>query len=398
MTLGTLYGDGPLCPFTHRVLIASRELDAPIDVVYGVDIPTVVRDANSGGTWPVFVPATGGEMLENSSEVVDHLITRSGEHGDTYRSDPATLSTLDTLIDCIRKVIMAGKPPIQKEFRDKLDRALADVEALRAASPGPFLTGPQFTQADAHVAPFLHRLPFLVEIRGHVPEILLDNDDFNAWVDRVVNRKSFREVAPRRHILRQFYAGKASYGKPMKVGRLHHSGFRGMWDDLTTRTSALAAAEDRDNESLQEARDLCYLLFRAVSLHAKFENLVLFPALDTATGNGSFTAEGVSQHDHEASEMNALLERFDRALAEEPGARGQTPGLDPGGTPPRAILSLHSGRPGLPARSAGRVQKGCRRTAPGIRLADRWLPGLAPRLQLPDLRTGHLRRRLQQRR
>ncbi len=323
MTLGTLYGDGPLCPFTHRVLIASRELDTPIDVVYGADIPTAVRDANSGGTWPVFVPADGGEMLGNSSEVVDHLVAQSGERGDTYRSDPETLATLDTLIVCIRKVIMAGKPSIQRKFRDKLDRSLADVEALRAASTGPFLTGSRFTQADAHVAPFLHRLPFLVEIRGHVPEILLDNDDFNAWVDRVVNRKSFREVAPRRHILRQFYAGKASYGKPMKVGRLHHSGFRGMWDDLMTRTSALAAAEDGDNESLQEARDLCYLLFRAVSLHAKFENLVLFPALDTATGNGSFTAEGVSQHDHEASEMNALLERFDRALEEEPGARGE---------------------------------------------------------------------------
>jgi glutathione S-transferase len=323
MTLGTLYGDGPLCPFTHRVLIASRELEAPIEVVYGADIPVAVRDANASGTWPIFVSADGGEMLVDSSAIVDHLIAASGKRGEGYRSDPETLTTLDTLIGCIRKVIMAGSPSIQKESRARLDLALVDVEALRAASSGPFLGGDQFTQADAHVAPFLHRLPFLSEIRGHVPEMLLENDDFNAWVDRVVNRKSFREIAPERHVLRGFYASKASYGKPMKVGRLHHSGFRGMWNDLTTRTSAVAAGEDRDNDELQDARDLCYVLFRAVSLHAKFENLVLFPALDAATGNTAFTAEGVAQHDHEEHEMNALLERFDRALGEEPGARGE---------------------------------------------------------------------------
>ena len=231
------------------------------------------------------------------------------------------VDTLDSLVDSIRKVIMAGKPSVQAESRDRLDRTLAEVEALRAATPGPFLGGDRFTQADAHVAPFLHRLPFLVEIRNHVPEILLESEDFNAWVDRVVNRKSFQEIAPKRHLLRQLYAEKASYGKPMKVGRLHHSGFRGMWNDLTARVSAVAAGDDRDNEALQEARDLCYLLFRALSLHAKFENLVLFPALDAATSDSDFTAEGIAQHEHEEHEMNALLERFDRVLGEAPGAR-----------------------------------------------------------------------------
>jgi glutathione S-transferase len=321
MTLGTLYGDGPLCPFTHRVLIASRELEAPVDVVYGADIPAAVRDANSSGTWPVFVPADGGEMLDDSSAVIDHLIARSGERGETYRSKPETLATLDTLIACIRTVIMAGKPTVQREFREKLDLALADVEALRAGAHGPFLGGDHFSQADAHVAPFLHRLPFVVEIRGHVPEILLENDDLNAWVDRVVNRESFREIAPKRNVLRQFYATRATYGKPMKIGRLHHSGFRGMWDDLIERMSTIAAGDDHDNARLQEGRDLCYLLFRAVALHAKFENLVLFPALDAATGDPTFTAEGAGQHQHEEQEMNSLLARFDRALSEQPGSR-----------------------------------------------------------------------------
>ena len=55
-----------------------------------------------------------------------------------------------------------------------------------------------------------------------------------------MNRPSFREIAPQRAALRQFYAEKAKYGKPMKVGRLHHSGFRGMWNDLVSRTSAIA--------------------------------------------------------------------------------------------------------------------------------------------------------------
>jgi hypothetical protein len=164
----------------------------------------------------------------------------------------------------------------------------------------------------------------MVEIRDHLPQIFLENDGFNAWVDRVVNRRSFRDIAPKRHLLRQFYAKKATYGKPMKVGRLHHSGFRAMWNDVIAITSAIAGGDDRDNVALEEARSLCYLLFRAVALHAKFENLLLFPALDAAKDDPTFTADAVGQHDHEEEEMNSLLERFDRALSEKPGSRHQT--------------------------------------------------------------------------
>jgi len=324
MSIGTLYANDPLCPFSHRVLIASGELGTPIDLVYGNDIPAAVREANTSGTWPVFLPVDGGGLLEDSSQIVEHLIAGSGPRGEVYQSDRDTLSQLDSLVGCISKVIRAGDPAIQREFRRKLDRALAVVEAVRAASGGPFLGGESFGQADGHLAPFLYRLPFLVEVRDHVPEVLLENEAFAAWVDRVVNRPSFVEIAPKRHLLRQFYAKAAKYGKPMKVGRLHHSGFRGMWNDLVSKTSAVAAGVDGDNVALQEARDLCYLLFRSVALHAKFENLVLFPALDAAKQDPDFTAEGAEQHDHEVEEMNALLEHFDRALGEEPGRRQET--------------------------------------------------------------------------
>jgi hypothetical protein len=110
----------------------------------------------------------------------------------------------------------------------------------------------------------------------------------------------------------------------MKVGRLHHSGFRGMWNDLVARTSAIAEGEDRDDVRLHEARDLCYLLFRSVALHAKFENLVLFPALDASKKDPGFTVEAYEQHAHEEHEMNSLLGQFDRALGEEPGKRQAT--------------------------------------------------------------------------
>lgn len=324
MSVGTLYSNGPLCPFNHRVQIAARELEVEIAVAYAPDIPESVREANSGGEWPVFAPAEGGDLLQDSRDVVDHLIDHAGPSGETYRSDPKILDKLDALFRCMSKVILAGKPPIQREFREKLDRALAEVEFVRAESGGPYLGGEEFSQADGHIAPFLYRLPFMVEIRDHLPQIFLENDEFNAWVDRVVNRRSFQEIAPRRHALRQFYSKKATYGKPMKVGRLHHSGFRAMWDDVVARTSSLAVHEDSDNDDLRDARDLCYLLFRAVALHAKFENLVLFPALDIAKNNPAFTAEAADQHDHEEGEMNSLLEHFDRALSEEPGSRQQT--------------------------------------------------------------------------
>jgi glutathione S-transferase len=324
MTLGTLYSNGPLCPFNHRVQVAARELGVDISVAYDPKIPESVRQANNGGEWPVFAPADGGDLLLDSRDVVDYLIDHAGSAGETYRCDPEILDKLDALFRCMSKVILAGKPPIQREFRAKLDRALAEVEFVRAESGGPYLGGEEFSQADGHIAPFLYRLPFMVEIRDHLPKIFLENDQFNAWVDRIVNRSSFRDIAPKRHVLRQFYAKKATYGKPMKVGRLHHSGFRAIWDDVVNRTSTLSAIEDLDNGELQEARDLCYLLFRAVALHAKFENLVLFPALDTAKGDLDFTAEAVDQHDHEEDEMNSLLDHFDRALSEEPGSRQQT--------------------------------------------------------------------------
>jgi len=324
MSLGTLYSNGHLCPFTHRILVAVGELEAPVEVIYGKDIPQAVRDQVPEGGWPVFIPSDGGDIVRGSSDVVDYLIANSAGGGETYRSDPKPLAALDGLIGCIRKVIMAGKPAIQNEFRGKLDTALANVDAIRSASNGPFLEGEDFTQAEGHIVAFLQRLPFLVEIRDHIPEIFLHNDEFNAWVDRTVNRPSFQAVAPKRHVLRQFYAKKAKYGKPMKVGRLHHSGFRAMWNDLAARTSALAAGDDSGNGALQEARDLCFLLFRAVSLHAKFENLVLFPVLDAATGNTEFTRDGVGQHDHEEGEMNDRLAVFDRAIGAPPDSRAET--------------------------------------------------------------------------
>jgi glutathione S-transferase len=306
------------------VQIAAAELGVDISVVYDPKIPEAVREANTGGEWPVFSPADGGQLLQDSRDIVDYLIDHAGDAGEAYRSDPETLNKLDTLFRCMSKVILAGKPPVQREFREKLDRALEEVEFVRAASGGSYLGGDEFSQADGHIAPFLYRLPFMVEIRDHMPEIFLENDEFNAWVDRIVNRRSFRKIAPKRHVLRQFYAKKASYGKPMKVGRLHHSGFRAMWDDVVTRTSTIAEGDDRDNHDLQEARDLGYLLFRAVALHAKFENLLLFPALDAAKEDPSFTADAIGQHDHEEAEMNSLLEYFDRALSEAPGSRHQT--------------------------------------------------------------------------
>ena len=324
MTLGTLYSNGTLCPFNHRVQIAAAELGVDIDVVYHPNIPTAVVEANSSGEWPVFAPADGGPLLEDSRAIVDFLIDHAGAAGKAYRCDPEILNDLDSLFRSMSKVILAGNPSIQKEFREKLDRALEKVEFRRASAGGPFLGGNVFSQADGHIAPFLYRLPFLVEIRNHVPAIFLENQGFNAWVDRVVNRPSFRNIAPQRHILRRFYANKATYGKPMKVGRLHHSGFRAMWDDVVGRTAALAKADDRDNASLQEARDLCYLLFRAVALHATLENSVLFPALDAAKEDPNFTLDAIRQHDHEEAEMNVLLEHFDRVLDEEPGLRTES--------------------------------------------------------------------------
>ena len=137
MTLGTLYSNGMLCPFNHRIQIAASELGVDIAVVYEPKIPESVRTANIGGEWPVFAPADGGTLLQDSRDIVDYLIDHAGESSERYCCDPEILDKLDALFRCMTKVILAGKPPIQREFREKLDRALAQVEFVRAASGGP---------------------------------------------------------------------------------------------------------------------------------------------------------------------------------------------------------------------------------------------------------------------
>jgi glutathione S-transferase len=209
MSLGTLYSSDELCPFTHRILVAKEELGAEVTEKYMPEIPAAIRERNTGGGWPVFVPADNGDLMTDSAAIVEYLIAQSG--GDSYRSDTDTLAKLNRLIQSMSKVILAGKPSMQKEFRAKLDAAMTAVAQMLAATGGPFLQGEEFSQADGHVAPFLYRLPFLVEIRDHLPQALRENAELVDWIDRVVNRASFRKIAPKRDALRRLYANKAKY-------------------------------------------------------------------------------------------------------------------------------------------------------------------------------------------
>ncbi len=205
MSLGTVYSNGPLCPFTHRVLIARAELDLGLDVVLG-DIPDAIRGANSSGTWPAFTPAGGGPMLEDSRDIVEHLIVAAGETGAAYRSTPELLAELDDLVTSISRVILIGAAASQAEFRASLEHALENVDGELAGCGGPFLGGERFTQADGHVTPFLYRLPFLAEIRGYTPPVLGTSQRLATWVEQAVARPSFRQVAPKLDRLRHFYA------------------------------------------------------------------------------------------------------------------------------------------------------------------------------------------------
>lgn len=210
MTLGTLYSNGHLCPFTHRVRIAAAELAVAIDVVIGEAIPAAVRDGNLSGTWPAFAPVGENFLLQDSADIIEFLISSCGEAGEVFRAAPELLATLDVLCGAFSKVMIVGDPATQREYRGRLDRALEDVAARLAASGGPFLGGPDFSQADGHAAPFLYRLPLMLELRGHRPQVLLDDPRLADWVHRIVARPSFQAVAPAPLLLRQFYAANAT--------------------------------------------------------------------------------------------------------------------------------------------------------------------------------------------
>ncbi|MBT3250437.1 MAG: hypothetical protein HN729_04725 [Candidatus Marinimicrobia bacterium] len=315
MTSGGLFSKDKLCPFTHRILITCNEYNINIPVFYGDDIPTQINDANKDGTWPVFQPPGSAGLLKDSAVIVEYIIDNSDADGSQYYSDDKLIKLLDDFILCISKIIRAGHPGVQMECRKKVDMVLLEIQKILKASDGPFLAGEKFTQADAHITPFLYRLPFLKEFRNHIPALLIEDEAIIKWVDSCTNRESFRKVAPARNLLRTFYAEKALLGKPMKIGQLHHSGFRGMLQELIKRTDRFSQAVDPGDEFIKKTRDLCYILFRAIILHAKFENLLLYPAMEIANVNPELTREAEKQHEHECVRMNALLGQFDDVLS-----------------------------------------------------------------------------------
>lgn len=321
MTLGTLYNSDRLCPFGLRVLIAADELGLSLDVKYGDEIPSEVRAANTTGKWPVFAETGRADLLPDSPAIVERLIELAGARGDAYRCDPRLLAILDEFQTSLGPVIAAGRPDIQKANRAKLESALARMAQALHEHGGPYLAGAGFSQADGHVTPFLQRLAFVGERHAFTPAPLRDEPVLRDWIDRVTTRASFTRIKPTMRALRIFVEKVATYGKAMKIGRLHHSAFRAMWNDLQTRVQRLAGAEREAPGEFDEVRGLCVLLFRAVALHGKFENLALFPTLDEVQNDPAFTGHGVDEHDHEVVAMNDLLALFNDAAARPAGER-----------------------------------------------------------------------------
>ncbi len=320
MSADTLFTADTLCPFSHRVQIVAAELDLDLDVVVGADIPVEVREVNASGTWPVLRPAGGGALIADSGAIVAHLLDAAGQAAEGFRSSPAHIAILDRLVRNMSRVIMAGKPPIQAEARRELDAALREVDALLAESGGPFLGGARFTQGDAHVAPFLHRMAFVREIRVWSPPALAESGRLQEWLSTVVTRPSFAPLKPPMKVLRAFYEERAKLGKPMKIGRLHHSAFRAMYDDLVARLDALRPPEADGDAAFADARGLAVLLFRTIALHGSFENRELFPALDVAHG-APLTTPAIDDHDHEGAVMDEILQLFDAAAQLPVGQR-----------------------------------------------------------------------------
>ena len=315
MTTGGLFSKDKLCPFTHRILITCNEFNINIPVFYGGDIPPHIHEENKEGTWPVFQPPGSAGLLKDSAVIVEYILDNSDAETSQYVSDNKLIELLDEFVLSISKIIRAGHPSIQTDFRKKFDNVLQEIQKILNDSGGPFLGGENFTQADGHVTPFLYRLPFFKEFRNHIPVLLLENKEIITWVDSCTKRESFAKIAPARNILRAFYARMAQIGKPMKIGQLHHSGFRNMLGEIQNRAENFSKPTDPGNDYLNKTRDLCYILFRAIILHAKFENLLLYPAMELAEVNPDLTLEAEKQHHHECEEMNQLLTQFDHVIS-----------------------------------------------------------------------------------
>jgi glutathione S-transferase len=315
MTTGGLFSKDKLCPFTHRILITCNEFNINIPVFYGDDIPSQIQDDNKGGTWPVFQPPGSTGLLKDSAVIVEYILDNSDADTSQYISDNKLIELLDEFVLNISKIIRAGHLGVQMGCRKKVDKSLQEIQKILKTSGGPFLGGEKFTQADGHITPFLYRLPFFKEFRNHIPPLLLENEDIIKWVDNCTKYQSFRKIAPARNLLRAFYAKMAQIGKPMKIGQLHHSGFRNMLSKIQKRAEVFSKPTDPGNDYLKKTRDLCYILFRAIILHAKFENLLLYPAMEIANVNPDLTLEAEKQHHHECEQMNLLLAKFDQVIS-----------------------------------------------------------------------------------
>ena len=178
----TLY-DAGRCPYCARVriLLAEKDVEYEPVVIDLDDRPAWIYEKNSLGRVPVL--EEDAFVLPESAVIMEYLEERypeppllplDGAERALARLQIFRFDRLSTPYYAVRRG--------DEEARPKLERALAELDALLEAQP--FLTGAEFGLADIAYVPWLLRLPRVTGIELAPWPAVAD------WIERLLERPS----------------------------------------------------------------------------------------------------------------------------------------------------------------------------------------------------------------
>ena len=171
--------EGGTCPYAARTWITLLELGLPFEIVEidAQNKPDWFLDINPRGKVPAIKNYRDGTIIYESAICNEYLSDYSRQVDENQPEDGAKVwhmmpvdagaraamrllnDQVDTLLGpALFTFLMNADPEQDSPLKDKLEEALAILQAALETHGGPFLMGNDFTVADAHVLPFILRL------------------------------------------------------------------------------------------------------------------------------------------------------------------------------------------------------------------------------------------------
>ena len=183
---------GPLCLFSHccRIVLLEKDVERNIQYVSEKDDPALLGEFNPYGETPTLLDR---DLVLYSSTVIIEYLDERFPHPPLMPVDPINRGKTRLMIarltrDWLLPVNELGetlKPKPSAELKKSIRDGLLSLSPLFTRHP--FFLSPEYSLADAYIAPLLWRLPALGITLPKQAEPLLD------YAERVFKRPAFKD-------------------------------------------------------------------------------------------------------------------------------------------------------------------------------------------------------------